>query len=77
MLHPESESTVVSVHVCDHPEGRMDFFGKNFSFHTMTFRELLERCLGIGSHPSITSLNEKYYLRTVGKNPRKVSSFVV
>lgn len=70
--HPESESTLVSVHVCPSSGGQMDFFGKNYSFHTVPFREALERCLGIGSHPSIMQSSEKYYLRTIGKNPRKV-----
>ncbi|GMH40346.1 hypothetical protein BSKO_08250 [Bryopsis sp. KO-2023] len=72
--HDESIKTLVSTHVYSHSQGLMDFVDKNFVFRTLTLKELLERCLAKGDHPPMESEGEKYYLRTLGKNPRKEPS---
>lgn len=62
---PSSQCTLVSVHVTDDNEGALDFVNKNFSFQTMTLSDLV-------SHVSSPILaNRRYYLRSIGVNPRK------
>ncbi|EIE26282.1 Clavaminate synthase-like protein, partial [Coccomyxa subellipsoidea C-169] len=61
---PSSSTTLVSVHVCPDPTGRLHFVHKNFEFRTMPLAELVGRCESA----------EEYYLRSIGTNPRKEPS---
>ena len=70
--HAETASMRVSAHVFLHDKGLMDFVHKNFQFHTMPFAELIQRCAGSTALPPLIQSGERYYLRSIGKNPRKV-----
>lgn len=73
--HPSSADTTVSVHVCAEPDGNMAFAPhRNFSFHTMSLRELVQRAAGGGNWQPLVAPGERYYLRSVGANPRKEPS---
>ncbi|BDA41177.1 probable tRNA wybutosine-synthesizing protein 5 at C-terminar half [Coccomyxa sp. Obi] len=71
---PCSSTTLVSVHVCPDPAGRMDFVHKNFEFRTMPLAELVGRCESPEAFPPLISPGERYYLRSIGVNPRKEPS---
>ncbi|KAK9916814.1 hypothetical protein WJX75_007384 [Coccomyxa subellipsoidea] len=71
---PTSSTTLVSVHVCPDPSGRLDFVHKNFKFHTMPLAELVGRCESPGEFPPLIAPDERYYLRSIGTNPRKEPS---
>ncbi|CAD5122685.1 DgyrCDS11095 [Dimorphilus gyrociliatus] len=61
----------VKLHVCASPQ--MDFIQKNFQYKTLQFDELIRRCsqpLPLKSY--FLSESEKYYLRTLGTDPRKI-----
>lgn len=65
----------VSVHVST--SRRLDWVHKNFSFRTMSMRELASKAFGPREAKSTVEAEEKehgrefYYLRAVGSNPRK------
>lgn len=71
-LAKESQTTIVSAHVCTDPQGKLNFVAKNFSFQSMSFTELIERCSQSKIHNPYLAPNEYYYLRSIGMNPRKV-----
>ncbi|CAL8466532.1 g6068 [Coccomyxa elongata] len=71
---PCSTTTLVSVHVCLDPTGRMDFVHKNYKFRTMPLAELVGRCQSPGAFPPLIVPRERYYLRSIGVNPRKEPS---
>lgn len=60
--------TPVKVHVS--PVGKMDFIKKNFQYKTLCFDEFLKRASGCSSDYFICK-GEKYYLRSLGDDPRK------
>lgn len=68
----ESQTTIVSSHVCTDSKGKLNFVTKNFSFQSMSFTELIERCSHLKIHTPYLAPNEYYYLRSIGTNPRKV-----
>lgn len=68
----ESQTTIVSSHVCTDPKGKLNFVNKNFSFQSMSFTELIERCSQLKIYTPYLAPNEYYYLRSIGTNPRKV-----
>ncbi|XP_033100128.1 tRNA wybutosine-synthesizing protein 5-like isoform X2 [Anneissia japonica] len=64
----------VKVHVCKTPQ--MDFIRKNFIYKTLTFDDFIERASSEKHHEYFLSEDEKYYLRSLGEDPRKdVSNF--
>lgn len=65
--------TNVSAHVYVHDRGCLNFIQKNFQFFTMPFWELVHRCSCPTDHPPLISQGERYYFRSIGKNPRKVT----
>ena len=70
---PGVAETEVSVHVSESPH--LDFVRKNFSFENVRFGELLGR-LAAEAEGSAGTANEGesrrwYYLRSIGRNPRK------
>lgn len=60
--------TPVKVHVS--PVSKMDFLKKNFQYKTLSFDEFLKRASGSSSEYFICA-GEKYYLRSLGDDPRK------
>eukprot|EP00210_Caulerpa_lentillifera_P009018 g8607.t1 len=72
----ESQTTIVSSHVCTEKHRRLNFVNKNFSFQSMTFAELIERCSQLKLHTPFLSPDESYYLRSIGMNPRKERSWI-
>ncbi|XP_031562148.1 tRNA wybutosine-synthesizing protein 5-like [Actinia tenebrosa] len=59
----------VKVHVCN--EGRMDFIHKNFAYKTLPFNHLVMRASENVHSEYFFSPEEKYYLRSLGEDPRK------
>jgi hypothetical protein len=60
----------VSVHVTREPSGALDFVHKNFTFRNMSLKDLMAAVSGGGGGAAA----ERYYLRSVGVNPRKEAS---
>jgi hypothetical protein len=65
--------------VCSEPHGCLDWVNKNFAFKTMSFRELVRRCAASGAEvpagaPPAAPPSPRYYLRSLGANPRKEPS---
>lgn len=83
---PSAQSTQVSVHVTRERSGCLDFTRKNYEFKVMSLQELILRASGdspAGTHslPPLLVPNdvtghgqERYYLRSLGANPRKEPS---
>ena len=82
--HPPSPSPLlqVSVHVTSAPSGCLSFVDKNFTFQVMTLAELMGAIKGGGqsgegeagsdtTHCTAECTAKRYYLRSVGVNPRK------
>lgn len=74
----------VSIHVC--PDTKMDFTSsaRNYSFKIMPFSEFIERASSSSNisavssstdQPYFVSPTERYYLRSLGDNPRKTADF--
>ncbi|KAK3712860.1 hypothetical protein QZH41_019206, partial [Actinostola sp. cb2023] len=59
----------VKVHVCT--QGRMDFLNKNFAYKTLAFDKLVSRASENIHSEYFISPDEKYYLRSLGEDPRK------
>ena len=66
----------VSVHVCAEPS--VDLAGhrapntpRNFVFRSLPFDEAVRRCAGGADLPPLLAEGERYYLRSVGLDPRK------
>uniref|UniRef100_UPI00358F59CE tRNA wybutosine-synthesizing protein 5 isoform X2 n=1 Tax=Myxine glutinosa TaxID=7769 RepID=UPI00358F59CE len=59
----------VKVHVA--PSPFMDFLHKNFAYRTLPFNELMQRASEEKHADFFFNEDEKYYLRTLGDNPRK------
>ena len=77
---PPSSCPPVTVHVCPLPSGRMDFTSKSgFSYRTLPFHELIGRLVASSpTSPShelrdayFVSPHERYYLRSLGADPRR------
>lgn len=71
---PEYLSSVIkdlpiTVHVS--PVTKMDFVQKNFLYKTLGFDEFLNRCVKEKQDNFFHSAGEKYYLRSLGSDPRK------
>ena len=61
--------TLVKVHVS--PVAKMDFIKKNFQYKTLNFNEFLHRASSDKQEKYFLSPEEKYYLRSLGDDPRK------
>ncbi|CAD7698797.1 unnamed protein product [Ostreobium quekettii] len=72
---PSSQATLVGVHVSTEPSGCLNFVNRNFVFKTMSLSELVARCTGQKMEPLIGN-GERYYLRSIGANPRKEPSSI-
>ncbi|KAK2142481.1 hypothetical protein LSH36_950g00055 [Paralvinella palmiformis] len=59
----------VKIHVSDVPQ--MDFISKNFVYKTLPFRLFVQRVSQEKQQEYFLSENEKYYLCSLGANPRK------
>lgn len=59
----------VKIHVC--PTGRMDFIHKNFVYKTLPFNQFVERASEDVHGEYFICPEEKYYLRSIGDDPRK------
>lgn len=64
-----SERTV-KIHVC--PTGKMDFIHKNFTYKTLPFNQFVKRASEDIHEEYFVCPEEKYYLRSLGDDPRKV-----
>ncbi|KAI8496362.1 tRNAPhe (7-(3-amino-3-carboxypropyl)wyosine37-C2)-hydroxylase [Branchiostoma belcheri] len=60
----------VKIHVC--PTAQMDFINKNFSYRTLPFDEFVRRAAEEKHTDFFHSQDEKYYLRSLGEDPRKI-----
>lgn len=63
-----SERTV-KIHVC--PTGKMDFIHKNFTYKTLPFNQFVKRASEDIHEEYFVCPEEKYYLRSLGDDPRK------
>ncbi|XP_071941241.1 tRNA wybutosine-synthesizing protein 5-like isoform X2 [Antedon mediterranea] len=64
----------VKIHVSPNPQ--MDFIKKNFCYKTLPFDDFVERAASEKNHECFLSEDEKYYLRSLGDDPRKdISNF--
>ena len=70
---PPTSSPPVSVHVCPAPSGRMDFVNKNYTYRTMPFNLFIAHVTRTATvrDEYIISPNERYYLRSLGSDPRR------
>lgn len=59
----------VKVHVC--PTGKMDFIHKNFAYKTLPFNQFVMRTSETVHKEYFICPEEKYYLRSLGDDPRK------
>ncbi|XP_019618013.1 PREDICTED: tRNA wybutosine-synthesizing protein 5-like [Branchiostoma belcheri] len=59
----------VKIHVC--PTAQMDFINKNFAYRTLPFDEFVRRAAEEKHTDFFHSQDEKYYLRSLGEDPRK------
>ncbi|XP_059134081.1 tRNA wybutosine-synthesizing protein 5 [Peromyscus eremicus] len=59
----------VKVHVAAVPQ--MDFISKNFVYRTLPFNKLVQRAAEETHEEFFISEDEKYYLRSLGEDPRK------
>ncbi|XP_076788010.1 tRNA wybutosine-synthesizing protein 5 isoform X3 [Arvicanthis niloticus] len=59
----------VKVHVA--PVAQMDFISKNFVYRTLPFNKLVQRAAEETHKEFFISEDEKYYLRSLGDDPRK------
>lgn len=59
----------VKVHVCS--TGKMDFIHKNFTYKTLPFCQFVKRASEDVHDEYFLSPEEKYYLRSLGDDPRK------
>ncbi|CAH1249299.1 TYW5 [Branchiostoma lanceolatum] len=59
----------VKIHVC--PTTQMDFINKNFAYRTLPFDEFVRRAAEEKHTDFFHSQDEKYYLRSLGEDPRK------
>ncbi|XP_005989578.1 tRNA wybutosine-synthesizing protein 5 [Latimeria chalumnae] len=59
----------VKVHVSSVPQ--MDFIKKNFAYRTLPFNEFVQRAAEEKHTQYFFSEDEKYYLRSLGEDPRK------
>lgn len=80
--HDDCKDVLVGVHVCQRSDGLMDFINKNYEFDTMSLSELIKRCDIIEKENNLNNLTSNsnqhchYYLRTIGKNARKVNYYM-
>ncbi|XP_041433029.1 tRNA wybutosine-synthesizing protein 5 isoform X5 [Xenopus laevis] len=63
-------SKEVKIHVSEVPQ--MDFIRKNFLYRTLPFDTFVKRAAKEKHTEFFISENEKYYLRSLGEDPRKV-----
>lgn len=68
-LTANAEDKPVNVHVSSTPQ--MDFINKNFLYRTLPFSELVKRASKEINEDFFISPQEKYYLRSLGDDPRK------
>uniref|UniRef100_A0A8D0E4J4 tRNA wybutosine-synthesizing protein 5 n=1 Tax=Salvator merianae TaxID=96440 RepID=A0A8D0E4J4_SALMN len=68
-LSQASGSKEVKVHVSAVPQ--MDFLSKNFVYRTLPFDEFIKRAAETKHTEYFISEDEKYYLRSLGDDPRK------
>ncbi|XP_008562891.1 PREDICTED: tRNA wybutosine-synthesizing protein 5 [Galeopterus variegatus] len=59
----------VKIHVA--PVAQMDFISKNFVYRTLPFDKLVQRAAEEKHQEFFISEDEKYYLRSLGEDPRK------
>ena len=59
----------IKIHVS--PVDKMDFTKKNFLYKTLGFNEFIKRCSRDSHDDYFCSPDEKYYLRSLGLDPRK------
>ncbi|XP_075386541.1 tRNA wybutosine-synthesizing protein 5 [Tenrec ecaudatus] len=59
----------VKIHVAAVPQ--MDFISKNFAYRTLPFNKLVQRAAEEKHKEFFISEDEKYYLRSIGEDPRK------
>ncbi|XP_078621175.1 tRNA wybutosine-synthesizing protein 5-like isoform X1 [Branchiostoma floridae x Branchiostoma japonicum] len=62
-------SRQVKIHVC--PMAQMDFINKNFAYRTLPFDEFVTKAAEEKHKDFFHSQDEKYYLRSLGEDPRK------
>lgn len=68
-LSQQGHNKEVKVHVC--PTGKMDFIHKNFVYKTLPFSHFVKRASEDVHEEYFLCPEEKYYLRSLGDDPRK------
>lgn len=63
------KQTPIKIHVS--PQPQMDFIKKNFLYKTLEFDQFIQRCAKDKQEEYFCSADEKYYLRSLGDDPRK------